>query len=155
MNAEYEIISLSARQELIPEAAVWFASKWGIAAEEYEESMRQAAADESAAVPNWYVVTDECGAVIAGAGVIENDFHDRTDLTPNLCALFVEERYRRRGIAPRLLGAALAAARAAGIKKLYLVTEHENLYERYGWRHIAYAAGGDGAKMRVYESPEA
>ena len=34
---------------------------------------------------------------ISGAGVIENDFHDRKDLTPNLCALFVEERKCGRG----------------------------------------------------------
>ena len=40
----------------------------------------------------------------AGAGVISNDFHNRRDLAPNLCALFVEPAYRRQGIARRLLG---------------------------------------------------
>ena len=28
--------------------------------------------------------------IIAGVGVIENDFHDRKDLTPNICAMYVE-----------------------------------------------------------------
>ncbi len=32
----------------------------------------------------------------------ENDFHDRKDLTPNVCAVFVEERYRCQGIAGRI-----------------------------------------------------
>lgn len=48
---------------------------------------------------SWYVIVDGQRNTIAGAGVIENDFHDRKDLTPNLCDLFVEERKRVRGIA--------------------------------------------------------
>ena len=43
-------------------------------------------------ITQWYVIVDGQRNIIAGAGVIENDFHDRKDLTPNLCALFVEER---------------------------------------------------------------
>ena len=50
-------------------------------------------------IPQWYVIVDGQRNIIAGTGVIENDFHDRKDLTPNLCALFVEERKRGRGIA--------------------------------------------------------
>lgn len=34
-------------------------------------------------------------------GSIENDFHDRKDLTPNICAVYTEEAYRGRGIAGR------------------------------------------------------
>lgn len=70
----------------------------------------------------------------------------------NLCALFVEEPYRRRGIAGELLDFARESMRRAGIPKLYLVTEHTSFYERYGWRHIAGATGDDGIKMRVYEA---
>ena len=88
----------------------------------------------------------------AGAGIIENDFHDRKDLSPNLCALFVEEQHRRRGIAGALLDFARESMRRAGIPKLYLVTEHTSFYERYGWRHTADATGDDGVKMRVYEA---
>lgn len=31
-------------------------------------------------------------------GSIANDFHDRKDLTPNICAVYTEEAYRGRGI---------------------------------------------------------
>lgn len=34
-------------------------------------------------------------------GSIANDFHDRKDLTPNICAVYTEEAYRGRGIAGR------------------------------------------------------
>ena len=48
-------------------------------------------------ITQWYVIVDGQRNIIAGAGVIENDFHDRKDLTPDLCALFVEERKCVRG----------------------------------------------------------
>ncbi len=38
-----------------------------------------------------------------GLGVIENDFHNRKDLTPNICAVYVEEKYRGQGIAGKML----------------------------------------------------
>lgn len=53
---------------------------------------------EKGAVPQWYVVV-QGDKIIAGLGVIENDFHDRKDLSPNVCAVHVEEAYRCRGIA--------------------------------------------------------
>ena len=151
MNEAIKITNLRETPELIPNAAEWFASKWGIPREEYEASMRESA-ENGAPVPQWYAALDGEGKIIAGAGVIENDFHDRLDLAPNLCALFVEEPYRGRGIAGGLLNFAREAMRRTGIEKLYLVTEHENFYERYGWRHAADATGEDGAKMRVYEA---
>ncbi len=45
-------------------------------------------------VPQWYVLVNQRNAIIAGADVIENNFHERKDLRPKLCALFVEKDYR-------------------------------------------------------------
>lgn len=89
-----EIIDLAGRPELAPRAAEWFASKWGIPAEEYLASMEQSA--RGGAFPRWYLALDGAG-IAGGCGVIENDFHDRRDLAPNLCALFVEPERPRPG----------------------------------------------------------
>ena len=67
-----------------------------------------------AAVPQWYIMTDG-GRIIAGAGVIANDFHDRKDLTPNVCALYVEPELRCRGIAGQLLAHICKDMAAKGI----------------------------------------
>ena len=96
MDESIKIMNLRDTPELIPEAAAWFAAKWGIPREEYEASMRESA-ESRAPVPQWFAVTDARGKITAGAGIIKNDFHDRKDLSPNLCALFVEEQHRRRG----------------------------------------------------------
>ena len=91
-----EIIRISEHGELAAEAAAWFHSKWGIPLAAYQESMAECLA--GGAVPEWYLVR-EGEAIAGGCGVIENDFHDRPDLHPNVCAVFVEPERRGRGIA--------------------------------------------------------
>ena len=98
---EQPILPLRDAPVLAYAAAVWFSRRWGIPAESYRESMEQCLR-RKAPVPQWYVVRDG-GRLLAGAGVIANAFHDRKDLTPNLCALFVEPPWRGRGTAGRLL----------------------------------------------------
>ena len=97
---KYEIITLSARPEMKETMARWFHEKWGIPEEAYLESMAECLAGKSA-VPEWYVAL-EGGRIIGGLGVIENDFHDRPDLAPNVCAVFVEPDCRGKGIAGRM-----------------------------------------------------
>ena len=38
-----------------------------------------------------------------GVSLIDNDFHDRKDLSPNVCAVYTEEAHRGHGIAGNLL----------------------------------------------------
>lgn len=93
-----ELICLRNHSEFLFAASSWFSSKWDIPSEVYEESMKECM-ERKTGILQWYMIVDGQRNTIAGAGVIENDFHDRKDLTPNLCALFVEERKRGRGIA--------------------------------------------------------
>ena len=89
--------------------------------------------------------------IIGGLGVIENYFHDRKDLAPNVCAVYVEEEYRGRGIAGRLLGHVCRDMEGKGISTLYLLTGHTSFYERYGWEFLCMAQGyGEEQMSRVY-----
>ena len=97
----YDIIPLRENPQWRIPAARWFHEKWNIPMEEYLTSIDECIRGASA-VPQWYVAV-EGEKIIAGAGVIENDFHDRKDLAPNVCALYVEPEHRKRGIAGRLL----------------------------------------------------
>lgn len=56
--------------------------------------------------------------------MIENDFHERKDLTPNVCAVYVEEEFRRRGIAGALLDFVCEDMKGYGIDTLFLLTDH-------------------------------
>lgn len=115
----YDIITIRKNTGLIGQASQWFHQKWGIPQEAYMESMEECIG-QSSAVPQWYLIMDG-QTIIAGAGVIENDFHDRKDLTPNVCAVYVEEAYRCQVLAGELLQFICEDMKKQGIGTLYLV----------------------------------
>ena len=147
----WEIWNLRERRSLgeLDQAAAWFHEKWGIPLAAYQESMAECI-EGKGPVPQWYVAVDG-GVVIGGLGVIENDFHDRKDLTPNVCAVYVEEAYRCQGIAGALLEHACADMAGLGVDTLYLLTDHTSFYERYGWEFFCMAQGdGEEVPSRMY-----
>ena len=143
------IVKISDRPSLIRGAATWFHGKFSAPEEAYRASMTESL-QQTSAVPQWYLILD-ADAIIAGCGVIENDFHERKDLAPNVCAVYVEEAYRNRGIAGRLLHFVAEDMHTKGIDTLYLLTDHTGFYERYGWEYIG-PVRGDGEKetSRMY-----
>ena len=144
----FPIINLRERPGLLNHAADWFHEKWGIPRTAYAESMQ--ASLTTPAVPSWYVVMDGV-RIVAGLGVIENDFHNRPDLTPNVCAVFVEPEYRCQGIAGEMLGRVCTDFHAKGIGTLYLLTDHDAFYERYGWEFFDFVQGdGEDKPSRMY-----
>ncbi len=146
----YTITTLSEHPELFDSAASWFHNKWGVPIEEYLKSM-EACRVSSSGVPAWYVILDTSGKIIAGLGIIENDFHKRPDLTPNLCALYVEESYRNQGIAQLLMDHACTELFSHGIETAYLITSHTIFYERCGWSFYGMIEEDDGNMIRMYQ----
>ena len=147
-DGRYCFVTLRERPELEDAAAAWFHGKWGVPEEAYRECM-----DEYLSLRTdygWYL----CLAgekIVGGLGVIENDFHDRKDLYPNVCAVYTEEAHRGRGIAGRLLDMAVEDLRSKGISPVYLVTDHTGFYERYGWEFLCMVQGdGEPDMTRMY-----
>lgn len=98
----------------------------------------------------WYLCLDE-ERIAGGLGVIENDFHDRKDLTPNVCAVYTEKEYRCQGIAGHLLDMVVKDTKSKGISPIYLITDHTSFYERYGWEFLCMVQGDDEPNMtRMY-----
>lgn len=146
---DYKIVRLTDRPELKEQAARWFHEKWGIPLEAYMESMEECLA-EKGPVPQWYMALDG-ERIIGGMGVIENDFHDRKDLAPNVCAVYTEEDWRGRGVAGSLLRYVCSDMKEKGIDPLYLITDHTSFYERYGWEYLCMVQGeGEAEKIRMY-----
>jgi len=144
-----EIISVQDRPRLTEKAARWFAGRWGVPLDAYLDSMAEAEANP-AGIPRWYLAV-EGEQILGGCGIIANDFHDRPDLTPNLCALWVDEPWRCRGIAGELLAYAVSEAGRMGYEKLYLITDHTAFYERYGWHFLTMVREEGGCTARLYE----
>ncbi len=145
---DFSYIDLRQWPQLKDCAAEWFHQKWNVPVEAYLECMN--AYLNSSTEYGWYLSLDG-DRIVSGLGVIENDFHDRSDLTPNICAVYTEESYRCHGIAGKLLNMAVEDLRAKGISPVYLLTDHVGFYERYGWEFLCMAQGDGEAKMsRMY-----
>ncbi len=83
--------------------------------------------------------------------MIDNDFHDRPDLSPNICAVYTEPEYRNQKIAGTLLRLAIRDLHNSQISPVYLITDHIGFYERYGWEFYCLVQGdGETALSRIY-----
>ena len=141
-------ITLKQQPQLKAQAVEWFHQKWDVPAEVYLERMNDYL--NGATEYGWYLCLDG-DKIVSGLGVIENDFHDRKDLAPNICAVYTEPEYRCKGIAGHLLGMTVENLRAKGISPVYLLTDHVDFYERYGWEFLCMAQGERESEMsRMY-----
>ena len=144
----YEYMTLREKPEIKNAAAEWFHTKWGVPAEAYLECMEAYLSGKTEL--GWYLCLYN-GEIVGGMGVIENDFHDRKDLAPNVCAVYTEEAHRSKGVAGRLLNMTVEDLRAKGISPVYLLTDHTGFYERYGWEFFCMAQGdGEEKPARMY-----
>ena len=143
----FKFITLRERPELKYAAAEWFHNKWGVPEGAYLECMDTYLKHETEY--GWYLcLSDE--QIVSGLGVVENDFHDRKDLAPNVCAVYVEEEFRNQGIAGSMLQYVCDDMSAMGFDTLYLLTDHTGFYERYGWQFLCMVRGDDGELSRMY-----
>ena len=145
---EYRYITLREEPTLKDEAALWFHRKWDVPTETYVECMNAYLNNKTEY--GWYLCLDE-EKIIAGMGVIENDYHERKDFVPNVCAVYTEEQYRCKGIAGKLLNIVVEDMKNKGISPIYLVTDHVGFYEKYGWEFFCLVQGDDKLCMtRMY-----
>lgn len=145
---EYKYITLRQQPQLKDKAAEWFHSKWGVPQEAYLECMENYLNNKTEY--GWYLCLDGV-KIIGGLGVIENDFHERKDLTPNVCAVYTEKEYRCKGIAGHLLNMVVDDLKSKTITPIYLLTDHTGFYEKYGWEFLCMVQGNDEPNMsRMY-----
>ena len=79
----YQYITLRENPALMRTAAEWFHSKWRVPTEAYLSCISDYLQGKTEL--GWYLCLDG-EKIISGLGVIENDFHDRKDLSPNILA---------------------------------------------------------------------
>ncbi len=94
-----ELIKLREQPSYLKEAIQFFQEKWGNTDSNpvYDDCLKHSLESDKK-IPQWYLIVDE-GKIIAGCGLISNDFISRMDLYPWLCALYVEEKFRKQGLA--------------------------------------------------------
>lgn len=70
--------------------------------------------------------------------------------TPYIGYVFVGEQYRGNRLSEKLILSALAYAKELGLDKVYLVSDHVDLYEKYGFVKIDEKEAPWGAMETIY-----
>lgn len=73
---------------------------------------------------------------IGCSALITNDFISRHDLYPWMACLYVAENERGNQYGNLLMEHAEQEAKKAGFPSIYLTTDHDGYYEKYGWTRI-------------------
>ncbi len=145
---KYRYVDIREMPNIIDEASKWFSDKWKHPKEAYFSCMKEYL--DGSTNLGWYVCLKD-NNIIGGLGVIENDFHNRKDLTPNICAVYTEEMHRGKGIAGNLLNMAVSGLKSKNISPVYLVTDHIGFYEQYGWKFLCdVMCDGEDKPSRMY-----
>ena len=145
-----KIISIRKNSEFWEKAANYFQSKWGNENTQmlYKDCIKNSLNTKNP-LPQWYLLIDN-DEIVGGAGLITNDFISRMDLYPWLCALYIEEKYRGKNLGNLLINQAKKDCEQAGFQELFLCTDHEQYYEKYGFKYIGDGYHPWGEKSRIY-----
>ena len=143
----YRIIDAHAWPGGLEEAVLYIHSKWGSPAN--LDFYRDAITHYGASLPRFFLLTASdriigCGALIA------NDFVSCHDLMPWYACHYVEPDFRGQSLGSMLLAHAASLAGELGFEHIYLSTDHDSYYEKYGWIRIEDAFEPSGASTRVY-----
>ena len=80
----------------------------------------------------------------------------KTDCIPNLIYtpyigyLFVDEECRGNRLSQKLIVYSMKYLKSIGFNKVYLVSDHENLYEKYGFKVIDRKMSPWGSEEKIY-----
>lgn len=146
------IISVRERPQYSKQAIAYFQSKWATpdSMMVYEDCITSCL-NAPAPLPQWYLLM-EGERIIGGAGLITNDFISREDLYPWICAVYVEEDCRGNAYSSQLLQKAKEDAKKFGFSHVYLSTDLEGFYEKYGFHYLGIGYHPWGESSRIYEA---
>ncbi|WP_102028445.1 GNAT family N-acetyltransferase [Salirhabdus sp. Marseille-P4669] len=146
-----QIIELNKQSNYLEEAITIFWNQWGNEKNFpfYEDCIRHSTTTNDP-IPRFYIAVEN-NHIIGTYALLRNDLNSRQDLYPWFACLYVTEVNRGREIGSKLLNHALTETAMKGYPKLYLTTDLEGYYEKYGWIHSGYVYGIFGDSIKLYE----
>jgi predicted N-acetyltransferase YhbS len=97
-----------------------------------------------------FIAIDDYAEIAGYCTVTKTDCIPDVPYTPYIGFMFVGEKFRGNRISQKLIIEAMAYAKMLGFEKIYLVSDHENLYEKYGFSVIDKKIAYWGAEEKIY-----
>lgn len=150
-----EIYNIKEKPEFIREVAELTQSEWGKicnSKQEFEEKVNhkiekiKSLLDEKCYCKLILLEKDD---LIGFISIFPHDGEEKQELSPWYATMFVKKEYRGKGYSKILNDAILEEARIRGFKKLYLKTDLNNYYEKFGAKYIETLRSGE--KLLCFE----
>lgn len=90
------------------------------------------------------------GAICGYCTVTKEDCIPNVPYTPYVGFVFVEEGHRGQRLSQRMIQFAMDYLKQAGFSRVYLTSDHENLYEKYGFSVVDRKRATWGAEEKIY-----
>lgn len=145
-----KIEHLSKYKEHIDTLSKWLWKEWGTDDNfEFFKSILTHSLDKTNLPQTFIALDDE--EPIGTIGLWRCDMVSRQDLFPWLSALYVIPTYRNKGIGKQLQSYLLSYTKSLGYEEIYLYTDLENYYEKFGWENIDRGITYSGEYDNIYK----
>lgn len=96
------------------------------------------------------IVAVDSGKICGYCTVEKTDCIKNVPYTPYISFVFVGEEYRGNRLSQELIDYACRYLRSVGFEKVYLISDHENLYEKYGFSVVDRKIAPWGEEEKIY-----
>ena len=96
------------------------------------------------------IVATEEDSIAGYCTVAKTDCIPHVTYSPYIGFLFVDEKYRGSRLSQKLIAYAMEYLKELGFKEVYLVSDHNNLYEKYGFEVIDKQVAPWGKEEKIY-----
>lgn len=145
-----KVYEISERLDLLDEAILFFWKQWGDESNFnfYKDSIVHSVNPEADLSKFYILLKDE--KIVGSYALLRNDLISRQDIYPWFACLYVATEERGQGLGGMLLEDACKKARKKGFTALYLSTDLDGYYEKYGWEYYAQGYSIDGEPIKIY-----
>ena len=144
-----KIYNIKDKQEYLREVAILTQLEWGknnLSKEEFENKVDK----KIEKIKNSFEKKDYCKLILLDdnklvgfISIFPTDGEERKDLSPWYATMYVKKEFRGKGYSKILNNAILEEAKNRKIKRLYLKTELNNYYEKFGAKFIEVLSNGE------------
>lgn len=146
-----KIVNIKDYEGGLEEAISYYHSKWGTQNNFsfFKDAMINSS-KRTDGLPRFYLLLKN-EKIIGCCCLVTNDFISRHDLIPWLAGIYIEKNERGKQLGNLLMKHAEGDAKKIGYSQIFLTTDHDGYYEKYGWHRIEDGYELDGESTRIYK----
>ncbi len=96
------------------------------------------------------IIAKEQDNIAGYCTVAETDCIPELPYSPYICFVFVGEEYRGKRLSQKMIIFAMSYLKELGFEKVYLISDHVNLYEKYGFEVTDRQSAPWGEEEKIY-----